>query len=142
MYLERLAVLDRQIQTLDTLVAGELKKQEEAVIRIAQMPGFGVDSAQQLIAEVGVNAETFPSASQVGTCPGIGEERRAKPKFAIRKGIVLCVRRILTQAAQAAVKKKGCHFQSVFRRLLPRLATKGRLSYRTPLGPLGLEDPS
>ena len=36
LYLERLAVLDRQIQTLDTLVAGELKKHEEAVIRIAQ----------------------------------------------------------------------------------------------------------
>ena len=31
------------------------------------------------------------------------------------------VRRILTEAAQAAVRKKGGHFQSVFRRLLPRL---------------------
>jgi hypothetical protein len=37
------------------------------------------------------------------------------------------VRRILTQAAQAAVKKQGSHFQSVFRRLLPRLGYKGAI---------------
>lgn len=130
LYLERLAVLDRQIQTLDTLVAGELKKHEEAVIRIAQMPGFGVDSAQQLIAEVGVDAETFPSASQfsswVGTCPGSEESAEQNRSSRSPKGNRF-VRRILTQAAQAAVKKQGCHFQSVFRRLLPRLGYKGAI---------------
>ena len=31
--------------------------------RLAEMPGLGVDSAQQIIAEVGPTAETFPSAS-------------------------------------------------------------------------------
>jgi len=35
------------------------------------------------------------------------------------------MRRILNQAAHAAVKKKGSHFQAVFRRLLPRLGYKG-----------------
>ena len=30
-------------------------------------------------------------------------------------------RRVLNQAAHAAVKKNGSHFQAVFRRLLPRL---------------------
>ncbi len=35
--------------------------------------------------------------------------------------------RILTQAAQAAVKKKGSHFQTVFRRLLPGLKYKGAI---------------
>jgi transposase len=74
LFLERLAVLDHQIQTLDTLIAQELKKHEEAVIRVAELPGFGVDSARQIIAEVGVEAETFPSAdafaSWFGGCPG------------------------------------------------------------------------
>jgi len=37
------------------------------------------------------------------------------------------MRRILNQAAHAAVKKKGSHFQAVFRRLLPRLGYKGAL---------------
>ena len=35
------------------------------------------------------------------------------------------MRRILNQAAHAAAKKKGSHFQSVFRRLLPRLGYQG-----------------
>ena len=37
------------------------------------------------------------------------------------------VRRILSQSAQAAVRKKGSHFQVVFRRLLPRLGRNGAI---------------
>jgi hypothetical protein len=37
------------------------------------------------------------------------------------------VRRLLAEAAQAAVKKKGRHFQAVFRRLLPRLTYQGSI---------------
>ena len=33
--------------------------------------------------------------------------------------------RILTQAAQAAIRKKGCHFQNVFNKLKVRLGCKG-----------------
>ena len=43
-------------------------------MRLGEVNGFGVDSAQQLIAEVGVLAVAFPSVGQfsswVGTCPG------------------------------------------------------------------------
>ena len=74
LFLKRLKLLDEQIQELDQLVAKELKKHEEAVTRVAEIPGFGVNSAQQIIAEVGVDAETFPSAGEfsswVGVCPG------------------------------------------------------------------------
>lgn len=130
LYMERLEMLDQQIQTLDVLAAKALKKHEEAVIRVAQMPGFGVDSAQQMIAEVGVDAEAFPSASQlcswVGTCPGSEESAEQNHSSRSPKGNRY-VRRILTQAAQAAVKKKGGHFQAVFRRLLPRLGYKGAI---------------
>jgi len=130
LYLERLEVLDQQIQKLDALAAQALKKHEQAVIRVAQIPGFGADSAQQIMAEVGVDAEAFPSASQfcswVGTCPGSEESAEQNHSSRSPKGNRF-VRRILTQAAQAAVKKKGCHFQSVFRRLLPRLGYKGAI---------------
>jgi hypothetical protein len=37
------------------------------------------------------------------------------------------VRKLLTQAAHAAVKKKGSNFQSLFRRLLTRLGYKGAI---------------
>ena len=42
-------------------------------MRLAEVPRLGVDSSQQVIAEVGVQASTFPSAAEpifcVGTCP-------------------------------------------------------------------------
>lgn len=130
LFLERLKLLDSQIQALDKLVAQELKKHENAIIRVAEIPGFGVDSAQQLIAEVGAEAETFPSAgafsSWVGICPGSNVSAEQNHSSRSPKGNRF-VRKILTQAAQAAVKKKGSHFQSLFRRFLPRLAYNGTI---------------
>lgn len=128
--LERLRVLDQQIAELDLLIAAQLKPFQDAVRRVAEVPGFGVDSAQQLIAEVGVDAEAFPSAAQfsswVGTCPGEAESAENNQSSRSPKGNRF-VRRILTQAAQAAVKKKGSRFQMVFRKLLPALKYKGAI---------------
>jgi hypothetical protein len=77
-----------------------------------------------VIAEVGAEASTFPSAAQlaswVGTNPGRQESAEQNHSSRSAKGNKF-VRRILTEAAQAAVKTKGSHFQVVFRRLLPRL---------------------
>ena len=124
LYLDRYRMLVEQIVQLDGLIAAALKPHQEAVLRLAAVPGFGPDSAQQVIAEVAPDAGTFPSAahlaSWVGTCPG--EESTAEENYSSRsaKGNKY-MRRVLNQAAHAAVKKKGSHFQAVFRRLLPRL---------------------
>jgi len=71
--LERLQLMDGQIAKLNGLIAQAMKPHQDAVIRLAEVPGLGVDSAQQVIAEVGVKASTFPSAAEftswVGTCP-------------------------------------------------------------------------
>lgn len=119
LFLERLGLLDRQIQELDRMAAAAMRPYEDAVVRLAAVPGFGPDSAQQILAEVGAQAQSFPSAAQfaswAGLCPG--REESAEQNYSSRspKGNPF-LRRILTQAAQAAVKKKGSHFQIVFRR--------------------------
>jgi transposase len=130
LYLKRLQLLDEQIGQLDQLIATALKRHQEAVIRVTEIPGFGVDSAQQLIAEVGADAESFPSAGEfaswVGICPGEYESAEQNQSSRSAKGNGF-VRRILTQAAQAAVKKKGSHFQALLRRFLPRLGYDGAI---------------
>jgi transposase len=130
LFLERLELLDKQIQALDNLMAQALKKREDAVLRVAEIPGFGVDSAQQIIAEMGVDAEAFPSpgafSSWAGLCPGSNESAAHNHSSRSPKGNRF-VRRILSQAAQAAVKKKNSHFQSLFRRFLPRLGYNGAI---------------
>jgi transposase len=122
--LERLQLIDRQIAQLNGLIAQAMKPHQEAVMRLAEVPGSGVDSAQQIIAEVGVQASTFPSAAEltswVGTCPGKDESAEENHSSRSAKGNKY-LRRVLNQAAHAAVKKKGSYFQVVFRRLLPRL---------------------
>jgi transposase len=130
LYLERLHLLDQQIGQLDQMIATALRQHQDAVIRVAEIPGFGVDSAQQLIAEMGVDAEAFSTAGQFaswsGVCPGTEESAEQNHSSRSAKGNRM-VRRILTQAAQAAVKKKGSHFQSLFRRFLPRLHYNGAI---------------
>jgi transposase len=124
LYLDRLQLLDKQMAELNEATAEAMREHGEAVARLAEVPGFGADSAQQVIAEVGVQASTFPSAAQlaswVGTNPGRQESAEQNQSSRSAKGNKY-VRRILTEAAQAAVKTKGSHFQVVFRRLLPRL---------------------
>lgn len=130
LFLERLQLLDQQIEELDKLIAKELHKDQDAVLRVAEIPGFGVDSAQQIIAEVGPDAEAFPSAAQfsswVGVCPGSNISAEQNSSSHSPKGNRF-VRRILAEAAQAAVRKKGSHFQTLFRRFLPRLGYKGAI---------------
>ena len=91
-----------------------------------------MDSAQPIIAEVGAKAATFASAknlfSWVAACPG--EEERAGVKYSPRspKGN-RHLRRLLNQAAKAAVKRKGSIFETVYHRLVPRLGY-GAIAHR------------
>jgi transposase len=130
LHLDRLQLIDQQMEKLNRKIAAAMQAHEDAVVRLAEIPGFGVDSAQQVIAEVGVQASTFASAGQLsswaGTCPGKQEsaEQNQNPRSA--KGNKY-LRRVLTEVAQAAVKARGSHFQIVFRRLLPRLGYKQAL---------------
>jgi len=130
LYLDRYQLLKEQIEQLDVMIAQAMKPHEEAVIRLAAAAGFGVESAQQVIAEVGADAGMFPSAAELagwaGTCPGQEESAEENHNSRSPKGNKY-LRRTLNQCAHAAVKTKGSHFQIVFRRLLPRLGYKGAI---------------
>src|SRR5258708_28758502 len=78
--LERLRLLDEQIAKLNGLIAQAMKPHQDAVIRLAEVPGLGIDSAQQVIAEVGVTASTFSSAAEFTSCGGTCPERKKAPK--------------------------------------------------------------
>ena len=134
--LDDLKVIEQQIGQLDQEIASLLRGHQEAVQRLAEVPGLGVDSAQQIIAEVGAKAATFASAknlvSWVGACPGDDETAGVNRSKRSPKGNRQ-VRRILNQAANAAVKHKGSIFEIVYRRLVVRLGhnqTIGAIAHR------------
>ena len=124
MALEDVGSIDEQIAALDREMAGLLHEHHDAVQRLAAVPGLGVDSGQQIIAEVGPTAATFPStkhlASWVGACPGDEESAGVSSSHRSPKGNRQ-MRRLLNQAAHGAVKTKGSIFELVYRRLVPRL---------------------
>jgi transposase len=124
MALEELRLIDEQIGRLDQEMASLLSEHQDAVQRLAEVPGLGVDSAQQIIAEVGPTAATFPSekclSSWVGACPGDEESARVNYRDRSPKGN-RHMRRLLNQAANAAARTKGSIFEIVYRRSVPRL---------------------
>ena len=96
-----------------------------------------MDSAQQILAEVGARAATFPSVRSTflrGLAHASGDEESADVSTSYRspKGN-RHMRRILNQCANAAVKAKGSIFETVYRRLVPRLGHKqtiGAIAHR------------
>ena len=65
MALQELQFLEQQMGQLDQEIANLLRPHEDAVKRLAEVPGLGVDSAQQIIAEVGPTVATLPSDKQL-----------------------------------------------------------------------------
>ena len=124
MALEQLQFLEQQIGQLDQEMASLLHPHQDAVQRLAEVPGLGVDSAQQIIAEVGSTAATFPSAkclsSWVGACPGDEESAGMNYSHRSPQGN-RHMRRLLNQAANAAARTKGSIFEIAYRRSVPRL---------------------
>ena len=122
--LARLELLETQMASLDQLIAAALTAHHAAITRLAELPGIGVDAAQQTIAEIGPTAAAFPSASQlaswVGVCPGRHESAGESSSNRSAKGN-RTLRRLLTQLARAAVRKEGTQLQLVFRRLAARM---------------------
>lgn len=114
---------EAQIAQLGQEMASLIGPQQEQVQRLAEVPGLGVDSGQQILAEVGTSAATFPSgralASWVGVCPGeeqtAGVNRNRRSPKGNRQ-----MRRILNQAAHAAVKLKGSIFALLYHRYVVR----------------------
>ena len=134
--LTELRGIDAQIEALNREMGGLLRRHQDAVQRLAAVPGLGVDSAQQIIAEVGPDAVTFPApkqmASWVGVCPGAEESAGVSYSRRAPKGNRQ-MRRLLNQAANAAVKTKGSIFELVYRRLVPRLGHRqaiGAIAHR------------
>jgi len=102
MALEQLQFLEQQIGQLDKEMASLLSQHQEAVERLAEVPGLGVDSAQQIIAEVGPTATTlsFPEVSFLlgGCLPWRRRECRRELQPPIPKG----------QPSHAALTQSGC----------------------------------
>ena len=123
-HLRVLELVNQQLEDLERLTATTMKQHSDAITRLAGIPGIRVLAAQQIVAEAGPRAEAFPSSAQfaswIGVCPGSEESAGENHNSRCAKGNIY-LRRVLCQAAQAAVRTNNSFLQQKFRRLLPRL---------------------
>jgi transposase len=120
LHLERVRMLDSQIERLEQQTVLAMQRCQEAVARLSQVPGIRPEGALQMIAEIGPTAAAFPSpeqlASWIGVCPGQQESGGESSSARSAKGNWQ-MRRLAAQAAHAAAHTKGSFFQSLYRRL-------------------------
>ena len=122
-------MIEDHLGQLDQQMADLLTAHHDAVQRLAEVPGLGVDSAQQIIAEVGATAATFPSskhlASWIGACPGNEESAGVNYTTAAQRQSADATHP--ESSRQRAVKAKGTIFALVYRRIVPRSDMPKRL---------------
>jgi transposase len=122
-FLDRVDLNERQSEELKEGLAKSMNPYGDQVERVAEIPGMGVDSAQQVIAEVGPLAEKFATdgdlSSWVGVIPGENESAEENHSDRSPKGNA-AMRRILSEAANAAVKAKGTVFEARYKRMVWR----------------------
>lgn len=113
-----------QIEKTESLILGYMTRPyQEAADAIDAIPGIGQISAQQIIAEVGIDMSRFPSAAHLcnwaGICPGnnesAGKRKSGKTNYANKT-----LKSTLTQCAQAAKKNKDSFFYAQYQRLVVR----------------------
>ena len=124
---EQLVFLEAQIAKLDAKIQEQLRDYQEAIALCTTIPGIEEVAAANLVAEIGVNMDQFPSAqhlaSWAGVCPGNHESAGKRLSGKPRKGSTW-LRRSLCQAAWAASHAKDTYLAARFRRLAARKGKK------------------
>jgi transposase len=112
--------LGDEIASLDDEIKSRIRPFEKAVVLWETIPGINELTAWNLVAEIGVNMDQFPSAqhlaSWAGLCPGNNESAGKRKSGKTRYGAPW-LKRALSQAAWAASHSKDTYFAAQYRRL-------------------------
>lgn len=95
----------------------------QAMVLLDTIPGVARQSAELLLAEVGVDMSRFPTAAHLckwaGVCPG-NHESAGKQSSGKTPSSNRWLRGMLVQMANAAVRCRGSYFATVYRRIAAR----------------------
>ena len=115
----------RQIERIESMIEKYTTEAYDIAAKaIEAIPGIGRTSAEQIIAEIGVDMSRFPTerhlCSWAGICPGDNESAGKRKSGKMRKGSKT-LKKTLIQSATSAIKNKDSFFSAQYQRLVVRL---------------------
>ncbi len=126
-YLDEWEALGERIARLEAEINKQIRPFEPAVALWQTIPGVNRVTACNLVAEVGVDMNQFPTAQHLASwsalCPGNHESAGKRKSGQTRDGNKW-LRRSLCQAAWAVTRKKNCYLSAQFKRLAARRGVK------------------
>jgi transposase len=122
--LAHLDFLDEQIERLSDAIEEQLRPFAPAVELLRSVDGIQTRTAQNILAEIGVDMSVFPSAghlaSWAGQCPGNDQSAGKRRSGRTRKGSKW-LNDALKDAAMAAIRTNDSYLQAQYQRLRPRI---------------------
>jgi transposase len=126
LHLGQVDALDSAVSALEGRIEQALAPFRTSVERLVTMPGVSTTVAAVMIAEMGADLSTFPSAghllSWAGLCPG--QNQSGSKRGSTRTRPQRWLKTTLVQAAWAAVRKKDSYLRAQFQRLKARRGAK------------------
>ena len=122
--LAHLDFLDEQIERLSDAIEEQLRPFASAVELLRSLDGIETRTAQNILAEIGVDMSVFPTAghlaSWAGRCPGNDQSAGKRRSGKTRKGSKW-LDDALKDAAMSAINTNDSYLQAQYRRLKPRV---------------------
>lgn len=122
--------IEAEIEHLDREIERRMLPIEGRLEQLCGIPGIDTKAARELLAEIGVNMEVFPSAehltSWAGLAPGNNESAGKKKSSHTNHGNK-ATKAIMTECAWCATRTKGTYFSARYRRLAARRGKKRAL---------------
>jgi transposase len=119
--------LEGQVASLDERIARAMRRHNDLLRMLEQVPGIKETASTSVVAEAGVTLSAFPTAaafaSWIGLCPGNNESagKRRSGRTRVRDHNL---KTLLVEVAWSAVKKKGSYYKDKYYRLKSRLGPK------------------
>jgi transposase len=127
LHLTQITALEGAITDVEAHIREALHPFRAAVSLLTTMPGVGETTAAVILAEIGDDMSTFPSAghliSWAGFCPRLDESNHKRRSTRVRVGAPW-LKPVLVQAAWAAARTKDSYFHAQFLRLKSRRGPK------------------
>jgi transposase len=129
LHLEHIDELNGKLERLNEEIERRLAPfdQDEAVRRLDGIPGVGVEVAQVIVAELGVDMSRFPSAAHAASWAGLapGKQESAGKNYSAKVPAGnRHLKTALVQAAHAAGRSKDNYLAAQYRRLAARRGKK------------------